>query len=67
MSRETDAILAKLRRWCDKERGRRSAFARQIDVPAQQVTDWFAGRKTPTWEQGLRIQGFLDQRPRKKK
>jgi hypothetical protein len=28
----------------------------------QLVTDWFAKRKTPTWEQGLRIQSFLQGR-----
>jgi len=37
------------------------SLAREISVPPQLVTDWFAKRKTPTWEQGLRIQSFLDQ------
>jgi hypothetical protein len=31
----------------------------EVSVPPQLVTDWFAKRKTPTWEQGLRIQSFL--------
>jgi len=34
-------------------RGRRSWLAREIKVPPQLVTDWFAKRKTPTWEHGL--------------
>jgi hypothetical protein len=34
-------------------RGRPSWLAREIKVPPQLVTDWFAKRKTPTWEQGL--------------
>jgi len=37
------------------QRGRRSWLAREIKVPPQLVTDWFAKRKTPTWEQGSRI------------
>lgn len=52
-------FLAELKRWCDAERGRRSSLAREIKVPPQLVTDWFAERKTPTWEQWLRIQSFL--------
>jgi len=61
MPRETDALLAELKRWCDAQCGRRARLPREISVPPQLVTDWFAKRKTPTWEQGLRIQSFLDQ------
>jgi hypothetical protein len=35
------------------------SLAREVSVPPQLLTDWFAKRKTPTWEQGLRIQSFL--------
>jgi hypothetical protein len=33
--------------------------ARYVGVGAQAVTDWFAGRRTPTSEQILAIQEFL--------
>jgi hypothetical protein len=67
MSRETDAILAELKRWCDAERGRRAATARSLGVPPQLISDWFARRKTPTWEQGLRIQFFVEREVRGKR
>jgi DNA-binding transcriptional regulator YiaG len=57
----TDTLLEELKRWCDAQRGRRARLPREISVPPQLVTEWFAGRKTPTWEQGLRIQSFLAQ------
>jgi HNH endonuclease len=53
MSRETEALLAELKRWCDAERGRKASTARALGVPPQLVSDWFGKRKTPTWEQGL--------------
>jgi hypothetical protein len=58
--RETEALLAELKRWCDAERGRKASTARALGVPPQLVSDWFGKRKTPTWEQGLRIQAFLE-------
>jgi hypothetical protein len=65
MSRETEALLAELKRWCDAERGRKASTARALGVPPQLVSDWFGKRKTPTWEQGLRIQAFLERIVRK--
>jgi hypothetical protein len=60
MSKETEALLTELKRWCDAERGRRAELSRALKVPPQLVSDWFAKRKTPTWEQGLRIQVFIE-------
>jgi hypothetical protein len=54
------------RKWRDKsghERNRRATTARALGVPL--ISDWFAKRKTPTWEQGLRIQAFLERPVRK--
>ena len=42
--------------------GRRLLLAHEIDVPPALVSDWFAGRRTPTLEEGLRLKAFLDQR-----
>jgi hypothetical protein len=66
MSRETEALLAELKRWCDQVRGRKAFLARELGVPPQLVSDWFGKRKTPTWEQGLRIQVFLETTVRRK-
>ena len=35
-----------------------------LGVPRQRVTDWLAGRKAPTLEQGLKLQTFLKKRRR---
>jgi hypothetical protein len=61
VSRETEALLNELKRWCELERGRKATTARNLKIPSQLLSDWFARRKTPTWEQGLRIQAFLEQ------
>jgi DNA-binding transcriptional regulator YiaG len=55
----TDELLAAIKAWCDVERGRRSELARIVGTSPQTVTHWFAGRKTPTLEQGLAIQEIL--------
>ena len=62
MLSKTEELLAKI----DAEYGRRSELARVVGISPQIVTDWFAGRKTPTLEQGLAIQGFLKKQPRAK-
>lgn len=67
MSRETETLLLELKRWCEKERGRKASTARALGVLPQLLSDWFGKRKTPTWEQGLRIQAFLEQTVRKPK
>ena len=64
MPPRTDKLLAAIKEWCDAERGRRSALARLIGTSPQTVTHWFAGRKTPTLEQGLAIQEILKGRER---
>jgi DNA-binding XRE family transcriptional regulator len=56
---ETEKLMAELRAWADAEYGRRADLARMLGVYRQQITDWLAGRKSPTLEQGLKIQAFL--------
>ena len=53
------SILAELRAWCGGKYGRKSKLARMLSVSPQLVNDWFAGKSTPTWETGLKIQAFL--------
>jgi hypothetical protein len=71
MSREeTEKLMAELKIWVDAEDaeyGRRAKVAREIGVSRQQVTDWLAGRKSPTLEHGLRLQAFLKKQRRTRK
>jgi hypothetical protein len=63
-SEEFEILIADLRAWADVEYGRRSKLARILGVSRQRVTDWLAGRKAPTLEQGLRLQAFLKKQRR---
>jgi transcriptional regulator with XRE-family HTH domain len=56
---EVEKLIRELTAWVDAEYGRRADLARQLGVTRQRVTDWLAGRKTPTLEQGLAILGIL--------
>jgi transcriptional regulator with XRE-family HTH domain len=56
---EVEKLIRELTAWVDAEYGRRAELARQLGVSRQRVTDWLAGRKTPTLEQGLSILGIL--------
>jgi DNA-binding transcriptional regulator YdaS (Cro superfamily) len=62
----TEALLAELKNWCDAKYGRQSEPARILGTYPQTVNDWFTGRKTPTLEQGLAIQEFLEQQKKSK-
>jgi len=50
---------ALLTAWVDAEYGRRAELARQLGVTRRRITDWLAGRKTPSLEQGLTILQML--------
>jgi DNA-binding transcriptional regulator YiaG len=63
----TEKLLAEIKEWCDAEYGRRSELAPTIGTSPQIVTDWFAGRKTPTLEQGLAMLELLKREPRAKR
>jgi hypothetical protein len=46
--------------------GHNSGCRTQRDIHSfAAVTEWFAGRKTPTWDSGLKIQAFLKKQHRK--
>jgi predicted transcriptional regulator len=57
--KESEKLIAELKVWADAEYGRRAELARMLGVSRQLVTEWFAGRKTPTLDDGLKLQAFL--------
>jgi predicted transcriptional regulator len=62
--KESEKLIAELKAWADAEYGRRAELARMLGVSRQLVTEWFAGRKTPTLDDGLKLQAFLKKRRR---
>jgi hypothetical protein len=65
--RESEKLLAELKSWADEKYGRRSELARILGVSPQLVTEWFGGRATPIWDDGLKIQAFLKKQRRKRR
>jgi transcriptional regulator with XRE-family HTH domain len=65
-SEESDKLIAELRAWCGREHGRGVQIAKQLGTSRQRVSDWLAGRKSPTLEQGLKLQAFLQKQRRAK-
>jgi DNA-binding transcriptional regulator YiaG len=63
---ETEKLIAELKAWADAEYGRRAEIARWLDVPRQRVTNWIAGRESPTLEQGLQLLAFLKKQRRRR-
>jgi hypothetical protein len=64
--KESEMLIAELKAWADEKYGRRSELARMLDLSPQLVSDWFAGRKTPTLDTGLKLQAFLKAKRRAK-
>jgi transcriptional regulator with XRE-family HTH domain len=63
-SKESTRLITELKDWADKKFGRRSELARMLGLSPQLVSDWFAGRKTPTLDVGLQLQEFLKKQRR---
>jgi predicted transcriptional regulator len=64
MALESEKLVSELREWCDEKYGRRAELARMLGVSRQLVSDWFAGRTTPTLDAGLQLQEFLKKQRR---
>ena len=64
--KESETLIAELKAWADEKYGRRSELARMLDLSPQLVSDWLAGRKTPTLDTGLQLQAFLKKQRRAK-
>jgi Helix-turn-helix len=62
--KESTRLITELKDWADKKFGRRAELARMLDLSPQLVSDWFAGRKTPTLDVGLQLQEFLKKQRR---
>jgi hypothetical protein len=56
---KSEQLIIELKAWADEERGRRSMLARRFGVTRQIITNWFALRRNPSFEDGLKIQEFL--------
>jgi transcriptional regulator with XRE-family HTH domain len=63
---DAEKLMAEVKAWADQKRGRRSEMARMLGVSRQLVTNWLAGRKMPTLDDGLKLQVFLKRQARKK-
>jgi DNA-binding transcriptional regulator YiaG len=60
LSPEAEALIGKLKQWCEAERGRRSEFARIIGVTPQTVKNWLDGNNEPRASETLTIIEFLE-------
>jgi transcriptional regulator with XRE-family HTH domain len=59
VAKESEQLLTELKAWANAEYGRRAELARMLGVSRQLVSEWFAGRATPTWDNGMRIEELL--------
>jgi transcriptional regulator with XRE-family HTH domain len=59
VAKESEKLLTELKAWANAEYGRRAELARMLGVSRQLVSEWFAGRATPTWDNGMRIEELL--------
>ena len=63
---DVDQLIDALAEWCRAEHGRQKQFADIIGVSTSLLSHWIAKRKTPSWEDGLKIQEFLKQHQTRK-
>jgi predicted transcriptional regulator len=66
VAKESEKLLTELKAWANAEYGRRAELARMLGVSRQLVSEWFAGRATPTWDNGMRIEELLRKQRRVK-
>jgi predicted transcriptional regulator len=62
-----DDLIAELKAWCEAERGRRSRVAEHLGVSRFAISNWLSGRRTPSLDEGFRIQEFLKKQKRKER
>jgi|ERR1700736_6701040 uncharacterized protein YjcR len=67
MVSKTEKLLAKIKHWCDGQRGRRVRLAEHLGVSPQQVTDWFYQRSCPTSEQTIGLIELFNNRKKLRK
>lgn len=57
-----DALLARLRAYCDAERGRKAELVKHLQIRPAVLSNWLAGVKKPGGEYTLGIQAWLAER-----
>ena len=64
----TDELISKLRKWCEKEEGRKKRVAEYLKIPPSALSNMFRAKKPqqPTGEQALAILNFLKKQQRRK-
>jgi transcriptional regulator with XRE-family HTH domain len=66
-SKSASDLIAELKTWCEAERGRSSRLAEHLGVTRQVISNWLAGRRTPSLDEGLKIQEFLREQHRRRR
>jgi len=54
-----DALIARLRDYCEAGRGRKTALIQFLGIQPHQLTSWLSGDKRPGGEYTLAIQEWL--------
>jgi DNA-binding XRE family transcriptional regulator len=60
-------ILDELSVWAKRRHGRQAKLATLLGVKPQTFCDWAAGRSTPKWEIGMKIEEFLGKPEKERK
>jgi predicted transcriptional regulator len=61
---KTEKLLAEIKAWCEANEIKQVQLAGMLGVKRSAVTDWYAGRKTPTAEQVLTMLELLKTKPK---
>jgi|GEM_PF-5634722 len=54
-----DALIARLRAYCEAGRGRKTALINHLGIPAPRLSEWLSGDVKPGGETTLAIQEWL--------
>jgi hypothetical protein len=64
---ESEKLITDLKEWADRTGKSQADISRLLGIDRQRVSDWFAFKKTPTLEYGLRIQSLLKAKSKDKR
>lgn len=57
-----DSLLARLRAYCESERGLKTALCDYLQIRPHQLTAWLNGTRKPNGEYTLQIQQWLEEK-----
>jgi transcriptional regulator with XRE-family HTH domain len=60
-------LINEVKSWCEAERGRASRLAEHLGVTRHVISKWLSGKRTPSLDEGLKIQEFLKEQKRKER